>query len=102
MRLVALTLALFGLFILYGFFLFEPVPFESVSTNEPHKEVVFSGFVSNERVVSPDFRLLTINNVSVACSCVSSYLHKTVSLVGLTDTYRGSPQIRVLSITVLN
>lgn len=100
MRLIALCIALVGLFCIYLLFLREPLPFRGYE--EIHTEVSISGNVDAERIISRDFRLLTINNFSVVCSCSKSYLHRKVLIFGRVEEYGNSLQVRALRIRVLD
>ncbi|MEK6858674.1 MAG: hypothetical protein AABX53_02040 [Nanoarchaeota archaeon] len=101
MRVIALVIFLLGLFVLYGGFLFKPVPYDSSDPSFVRTPVYLSGVVSSERTLSSDFRVLHINNVSVACSCTRSYLESRIFVVGISEVYEGERQVRALSVRVL-
>ncbi len=102
MRVIALVIFLFGLFALYGGFLFKPTSYDSSDSSFVRTSVYLSGVVDSERVVSSDFRVLYINNVSVVCPCTRSYLGFRIFIVGIKEVYEGKQQVRALSVRVLD
>lgn len=96
MHYLALGLALLGLFILNASFFASPQDLDDSLVSG--RFVHYSGLVSSERVITPSFRLLTVGNQSVVCSCSRSYLNASIELFGITSVYDNEPQIRALSI----
>lgn len=100
MRRLALIIALGGLFVLYLSFFSLPVPFSRENVS-PRQIVAFSGEVDRERIISPTFRLLFFDNLTIACSCSRSYLDKEILVVGSWEEYEGDLQIRVHTIRLI-
>src|SRR3989344_8917779 len=101
MRIFALCVGLIGLFILYGYFIETPALLVSLNSTQIHTDVLFTGPVLSERAISSDFKILSFEFGSAACSCPNALFRRNVSIIGFVDSYNEIKQVRVLSLRVL-
>ncbi len=100
MRRIAFVISLVGIFVLLGAFM---LPAKNVGSAEDlekleiNTKVILSGKVENERVYG-DFRILSVNGISVICNCPGDYLGKNVEILGKVSEYEGKIQIEILRI----
>lgn len=100
MRALSLALTITGLFVLSYFVFVTPTYVSSLSEEDLHKRVVFSGIVSNERVVA-DQHYFYVNNISVRCSCGTNYYDgKLVTVLGFVEEYDKRFYVRALRISI--
>ncbi len=97
MQYIALIIAIVGTGLLF-LVLFEPPrivsSLDEVLSNE---RVKIEGEVSSERIFG-DVSYLSVQNITVVCSCKRSYLGSRVEIMGVVQEYRQQRRVRAHSI----
>lgn len=104
MRKLAFIVSLIGIFVLLGFFM---LPAQIITNSNDilelklNTKVILVGTVDSERAYG-DFRILSIQGVTVTCNCLESYLGKKVEILGVVENYEKKKQIEILRIKNLS
>lgn len=98
---ISFIVALIGIAFLM-FLLAKPsLEVQNMEEAKINQKIIIEGVVKSEKEMS-NFKILSINNTEVLCSCSQTYLNKKVQVIGLVEEYKGKKQVRVLEIRALS
>lgn len=103
MRKWAFIVFILGMFVLILLMVFLPVrkieTFEELNKFEVNQKISLTGRVVEERVISLNRKILTLENeIQLVCDCSESFDGKEVNVFGLVSEYDGKRQVEVLRI----
>jgi hypothetical protein len=105
MKILALSLALLGIFVLIILLNFSsPIivgnPSE-LSKLEDNTKVQTQGRVISERTLYEQTKLLKLdNNIEILCQACPPYINRTLKAIGTVETYINRTQVNALKITL--